>query len=217
MGMFSENTPEQNGEPQFTHDSGYQWKTEEPQKSSQRNTNRQQNQHAVVRDAANNSSHKTLFGNYLTKDYIQKRVSSQYGSATTNTLNSDGGGDAQLSESLINQAKSAAQGGNSIMINTGPVTSHTVLLNLFQSSTQPHAEVEKKKSKLKQQQPTFSFNEDMKRMKRVYGGGGQVQKQNSTTSAATSDRKLIVGSTVLSRDKHRHIKYAVTNKGQDHM
>ena len=57
----------------------------------------------------------------------------------------------------------------------------------------------------------------MKRMKRVYGGGGQVQKQNSTTSAATSDRKLIVGSTVLSRDKHRHIKYAVTNKGQDQM
>ena len=54
------------------------------------------------------------------------------------------------------------------MINTGPVTSHTVLLNLF-PATQPHAEVEKK------QRSTFSFkecNNDMSRIKKVYGGGG---------------------------------------------
>ena len=47
----------------------------------------------------------------------------------------------QLSETIMNSAQG---GGNNIMINTGPVTSHTVLLNLF-PATQPHVEVEKKK------------------------------------------------------------------------
>ena len=47
----------------------------------------------------------------------------------------------QLSETIMNSAQG---GGNNIMINTGPVTSHTVLLNLF-PATEHHVEVEKKK------------------------------------------------------------------------
>ena len=48
------------------------------------------------------------------------------------------------------------------MINTGPVTSHTVLLNLF-PATQKHESSEVKNK-------NFTFNlEDMKRIKKVYG------------------------------------------------
>ena len=50
----------------------------------------------------------------------------------------------------------------------------------------------------------------MKRMKKAYASSGPGHKPNTTTAAES--RKIIVGSTVLSRDKHRHIKYAMSGQ-----
>jgi hypothetical protein len=88
------------------------------------------------------------------------------------------------------------------MINTGPVTSHTVLLNLF-PATQKHESSEIKTK-------NFTFNiDDMKRIKKVYGQTAVPSKKLSQ-SVSKDSSKVKIGSTLgHSSDKHRHIKYPV--------
>lgn len=68
---------------------------------------------------------------------------------------STGFNNKDIPENLFNNATT---NGNNIMINTGPVTSHTVLLNLF-PTTQTHNEAEKK-----QRSAMSHFKKDMKRI-----------------------------------------------------
>ena len=53
---------------------------------------------------------------------------------------STGFNNKEIQENIFNNATA---NGNNIMINTGPVTSHTVLLNLF-PTTQTHNDSDKK-------------------------------------------------------------------------
>jgi len=91
------------------------------------------------------------------------------------------------------------------MINTGPVTSHTVLLNLF-PATQKHESSEVKNK-------NFTFNlEDMKRIKKVYGSTVVPSKQLSYSVSKESSKVKIGSTLVTSGDKHRHIKYPVQTR-----
>ena len=73
---------------------------------------------------------------------------------------SNGFNNKEIPDNIFNNATT---NGNNIMINTGPVTSHTVLLNLFPTT---HTDAEKK-----QRSAMNHFKKDMKRIQKVYGAG----------------------------------------------